>query len=283
MANKTGLPIPACQSFVCNVTLEATDLEQLEANAQASLGDWHTKVVANSPQRDVIVGYIGSWWEHQEGYGGPTPKQHEYMPSGKMADFYVNQRDTSIYGTTSNPAMIQFKDFSFEVNAWETEFNLLMEVYRRQYEEVLNVAAGPTYQVEEWQESNYSETISATTSWTMNQKIRVEYHDGVSPFPLVLVDQVNNITDIPLNTRLSAEGGNIYQNVANDLLALGYTPPAPGTTRTDFIRVMVINMKGSVARVADPDTYFVTGNSPKLPTDYAGVQYVKFSMSKPNC
>jgi len=283
MANKTGLPIPLCQDFECNTTLEATQLLQLEANAQASLGDWHTKVVANSSQRDLLVGYMGNWYEFQEGYGDPTPKQHEYMPSGKNADFYVDYIDTTTYGTTINPAYIQYKDFSFEVNAWDTEFNLLMEVYRRQYEEVTNIAAGGVYQVEEWAESNYSEALGATL-WVMNQKIRVEYHDGTSVF--ALVSQVNNIVDIPLNTRLCAASNNIYQNAANDLLALGYTPPAAGTTRTDFIRVMVINIRGnstgSVPGV-DPDVYFVTGNTPTLPSDYAGVQYVKFSMSKPNC
>lgn len=283
MANKTDLPIPLCVDFQCNTTLEAIDLNQVESNADAALSDWHTKVVANSTQRDLLVGYMGSWWELQQGYGAPTTKQHEYMPSGKMADFYVNVKDTTTFGDNVNPAYIQFKDFSFEVNSWETGYNLLMEVYRRQYEEVANIAAGGVYQVEEWAESNFAETLGAT-AWTMNQRIRVEYHDGTSV--LVLVDETNNAIDIPLNTRLCAESGNIYQNASNDLLALGYTVPATGTTRTDFIRVMVINMKGNSTGTpigVDPDTYFVTNNVPVLPTDYAGVHYVKFSMSKTSC
>lgn len=201
----------------------------------------------------------------------------------KNADFYVNVKDTTTFGDNVNPAYIQFKDFSFEVNSWETEYNLLMEVYRRQYEEIANIAGGGVYQVEEWAESNFAETLGAT-AWTMNQRIRVEYHDGTSV--LVLVDETNNIIDIPLNTRLCAESGNIYQNAVNDLIALGYTPPATGTTRTDFIRVMVINMKGNATGLpagVDADTYFVTNNAATVPTDYAGVQYVKFSMSKTSC
>jgi len=282
MANKTDLPIPLCVDFQCNTTLEAIDLNQLESNADAALSDWHTKVVANSTQTDLLCGHIGNWWELQQGYGAPSNSQNEYFPK-KNADFYVNVKDTTTFGDSVNPAYIQFKDFSFEVNSWETEYNLLMEVYRRQYEEVANIAAGGVYQVEEWAESNFAEALGAT-AWTMNQRIRVEYHDGTSV--LVLVDETNNAIDIPLNTRLCAESGNIYQNASNDLLALGYTVPASGKTRTDFIRVMVINMKGNSTGTpigVDPDTYFVTNNVPVLPTDYAGVQYVKFSMSKPSC
>jgi len=282
MANKTDLPIPLCVDFQCNTTLEAIDLNQLESNADAALSDWHTKVVANSTQTDLLCGHIGNWWELQQGYGAPSNSQNEYFPK-KNADFYVNVKDTTTFGDSVNPAYIQFKDFSFEVNSWETEYNLLMEVYRRQYEDLGNIAGGGVYEVEEWAESNFAEALGAT-AWTMNQRIRVEYHDGTSV--LVLVDETNNAIDIPLNTRLCAESGNIYQNASNDLLALGYTVPASGKTRTDFIRVMVINMKGNSTGTpigVDPDTYFVTNNVPVLPTDYAGVQYVKFSMSKPSC
>lgn len=282
MANKTDLPIPLCVDFQCNTTLEAIDLNQVESNADAALSDWHTKVVANSTQSDLLCGYVANWYELQEGYGGSSPEQNEYFPK-KNADFYVDSIDTTTFGTSINPAYIQFKDFAFEVNSWETEFNLLMEVYRRQYEEDSNIAGGPSYQVEYWTESNYAETLGAT-AWTMNQLIRVEYHDGTSV--LVLVDETNNVIDIPLNVRLCSADNNIYQNAANDLLALGYTPPTAGTTRTDFIRVMVINLRGNFNNTIggiDADTYFVTSNVATSPKDYAGVQYVKFSMSKPSC
>jgi len=100
-----------------------------------------------------------------------------------------------------------------------------------------------------------------------------------------LVDETDNPIDIPLNVRLCSADNNIYQNAANDLIALGYTPPTTGTTRTDFIRVMVINIRGCVADVPDDDSYFVTSKAtdPHIPKDYAGVQYVKFSMSKTSC
>lgn len=278
----SDFPIPACVDFVCGAILAADDLNQVQINADAALADFKTKVVATSTQRDLLCGYVANWHELQEGYGAPSDKQNEYYPS-KNADFYVDEKDTTTFGTNVNPAYIMRKDFSFEVNSWDTQYNLLMEVYRRQYEEISNIAGGGVYAVELWNESNYAETLGATV-WTMNQLIRVEYHDGTSV--LVLVDETNNAADIPLNTRLCAADNNIYINADNDLMALGYTPPTVGTTRTDFIRVMVINMKGNINNTpggVDADAYFVTSDVSVLPNDYAGVRYLHFSMGKTPC
>jgi hypothetical protein len=279
----SGFPIPACVEFVCGTVGDATDMNQVEINADAALSDFKTKVVATSTQTDLVCGYVANWAELQDGYAAPI-KQHEYFPK-KNCDFYVDDKDITVFGTNINPAYIMSKDFAFEVNSWDTQYNLLMEVYRRQYEEVSNIAGGGVYAVEQWAESNFAETLGLT-AWTMNQLIRVEYHDGTNV--LVLVDEANNVVDIPLNLRLCSADGNIYINALNDLVALGYTPPTVGTTRTDFIRVFVINMRGNISGNpgppnVDPEAYFVTNNIPTQPFDYAGVRYLNFSMGKTPC
>lgn len=288
MADKTGLPTPNCLTFACNTPLEAYELDQLAANADASLSNWWSKVVANSPQNDVVCGYVGNYYEVQKGYtGAGASAQTEYYPH-KHPTFRVDLVDATTFANDINPAFIQFRDFPFEVSAWETEYSLIMHVYRRQFEEVSNIAAGPHFQVEQWQESNYPEAGGAT-SWVMNQLIRIEYHDGTSV--LVLVDEADNATDIPLNVRLCSADGNAYTNSSNDLLALGYTPPNVGETRVDFIRVMVLNIRGSLTGNSndwDQDSYFVMNPEPQpldvVPcNDYAGIEYVHFSMSKSVC
>ena len=283
MANITSdFPIPLCVNFVCGTGAEASDMNQVQINADAALADFKTKVVAHSTYRDLLVGYISNWWELQSGYGAPSDKQNEF-PLGKHSSQRVDYVDTTVFGTGVNPAYVMQRDFAFEVNAWDNQYNLLMQVYRRQYEEISNIASGGPQEVELWNESNYPETLGATP-WTMNQLIRVEYHDGTSVLPLV--DETNNVTDIPLNTRLCSADGNIYINPSNDLLALGYTPPTVGTTRTDFIRVLVINLRGNVGvtpSTVDPDSYFVTSNGTTAPNDYAGVEYIHFSMGKLPC
>jgi len=278
----SGNPIPACVDFVCGTGAEASDMNQVQINADAGLADFKTKVVAGSTYRDLLIGYISNWHELQTGYGGPSDKQNEF-PLGKHSSQRVDYVDTTVFGTTINPAYIMQRDFAFEVNAWDTEYNLLMQVYRRQYEEDSNIAGGPPQAVELWTESNYAETLGVT-AWTMNQLIRVEYHDGTSVLPLV--DETNNVTDIPLNTRLCSADGNIYINASNDLVGLGYTAPTVGTTRTDFIRVLVINLRGNATGTpfgVDPDSYFVTSNGTTAPNDYAGVEYIHFSMGKLPC
>lgn len=288
MANKNDLPTPNCLVFACNTALEASDLAQLAANADASLSAWNTKVVANSPQNDIVVGYIGNYWELQKGYVGVgASAQNEYYPC-KHPTFRVDVVDTSVFGDDINPAFIQYKDFPFEVSQWETQFELILHVYRRQFKEASNIAAGPYYQVEKWEESNDPET-GGITGWSINQLIRVEYHDGTSVFPLI--DQANNATDIPLNIRLCSADGNAYVNADNDLLTLGYTPPPTGTTRIDFIRVMVLNIRGNQngsPSGVDPDSYFVWLDEPQpnnvvACNDYAGIEYIHFSMSKQSC
>jgi hypothetical protein len=283
MANITSdFPIPACVKFECGTGAEASDMNQVEINADAALADFKTKVVAGSTYRDLLIGYISNWWELQTGYGGPSDKQNEF-PLGKHSSQRVDYVDTSIFGTNINPAYVMQRDFAFEVNAWDTQYNLLMQVYRRQYDEISNIAGGPPQQVELWNESNYPETLGAT-AWTINQLIRVEYHDGTSVLPLV--DEANNVADIPLNVRLCSADNNIYINALNDLLVLGYTPPTTGTTRTDFIRILVINLRGNVSGSltgVDPDSYFVTSNGTTAPNDYAGVECIHFSMGKTPC
>lgn len=288
MANKNDMPTPMCISVACNTPAEAFEFNQVAANADASLAAWNTKVVANSPQNDIVVGYVGNYWELQKGYTGVgSSAQNEYYPC-KHPTFRVDLIDTSVFADDINPAFIQYKDFPFEVSQWETQFNLIMHVYRRQFKESSNIAGGGHYQVEKWAESNDPETGGAT-GWSINQLIRVEYHDGTSVFPLV--DQINNAADIPLNVRLCSADNNAYINSSNDLLALGYTPPPTGTTRTDFIRVMVLNIRGSLTGSSnswDPDSYFVWLDEPNTGSvvpcnDYAGVEYIHFSMSKTSC
>lgn len=293
MANITSdFPIPACVSFECGTGAEASDMNQVEINADAALADFKTKVVAHSTYRDLLVGYISNWYEFQKGYAGYVKvippattfgEQQTEFPLGKHSSQRVDYVDTTVFGTGVNPAYVMQRDFAFEVNAWDNQYNLLMQVYRRQYEDILNIAGGGPQEVELWNESNYPETLGATP-WTMNQLIRVEYHDGTSVLPLV--DETNNVTDIPLNTRLCSADNNIYINASNDLLALGYTPPTTGTTRTDFIRVLVINLRGNVGvtpGTVDPDSYFVTSDGTTAPNDYAGVEYIHFSMGKLPC
>jgi len=292
MANKNDMPTPLCISVTCNTPAEAFEFNQVAANADASLAAWNTKVVANSPQNDVVVGYVGNYWELQKGYtGAGAAAQNEYFPC-KHPTFRVDLVDTSHFSNDINPAFIQIRDFPFEVSQWETEFNLIMHVYRRQFRETSNIAAGPHYEVEKFEESNDPETGGLTT-WSINQLIRIEYHDGTSVFPLV--DETNNAVDIPLNVRLCTADNNAYINSSNDLLALGYTPPPTGQTRTDFIRVMVLNIRGSLTGASnhwEPDSYFVWLDEPTPPyfgttvvpcNDYAGIEYIHFSMSKPSC
>ena len=284
MANITSdFPIPACVGFECGTGAEASDMNQVQINADAGLSDFKTKVVAHSTYRDLLCGYISNWYEFQQGYGGLNDKQHEY-PLGKHSSQRCDYVDTSVFGSSINPAYVMQRDFAFEVNSWDTEYNLLMQVCRSQYEEILpNIAGGPPQEVELWNRSYHAETLGATL-WQMNQLIQVEYHDGTSVLELVKVG--DNVADIPLNTRLCSADGNIYINPSNDLLALGYTPPTVGTTRTDFIRVLVINLRGNVGvtpSTVDPDSYFVTSNGTTAPNDYAGVEYIHFSMGKLPC
>lgn len=283
MANITSdFPIPACVGFECGTGAEASDMNQVQINADAALADFKTKVVAHSTYRDLLCGYISNWYEFQQGYGGANDKQHEY-PLGKHSSQRCDYVDTSVFGTIINPAYVMQRDFAFEVNAWDNQYNLLMQVCRSQFEDLGNIAGGPPQAVEIFGRSYHSEALGATL-WTINQLIQVEYHDGTSVLELVKVG--DNVADMPINLRLCSADGNIYNNASNDLLALGYTPPTVGTTRTDFIRVLVINLRGNFNNTragVDANSYFVTSNGTTAPNDYAGVEYIHFSMGKLPC
>jgi hypothetical protein len=135
--------------------------------------------------------------------------------------------------------------------------------------------------------SRTSHSEASNVLFYYNQFFRVEYYMNSIGSPLVLVDEANNATDFPLNTARKLENNTAYD--FRGPMPAGYAPPAAGSDRTDRIRVIIRNWRGSNPNnpfTALENIYFVfgSGNAGSMGgEDYDGIKSLSFSMYKSPC